>query len=62
MRATFFAQIWLYLLATGAGLLIGYLVLTALGRDYRSQQLKRYAEVKARQAPAGSSAADPPPP
>ncbi|WP_330438929.1 hypothetical protein OHB44_29645 [Micromonospora sp. NBC_00821] len=45
--ATFFAQIWLYLLATGAGLLIGYLVLTALGRDYRSQQLKRYAEVKA---------------
>ncbi|MBM0275452.1 hypothetical protein [Micromonospora tarensis] len=44
---TFFAQIWLYLLATGAGVLIGYLVLTALGRDYRSQQLKRYAEVKA---------------
>ncbi|MFI6782680.1 hypothetical protein [Micromonospora sp. NPDC050276] len=44
---TFFAQIWLYLLATGAGLLIGYLVLTALGRDYRSQQLKRFAEVKA---------------
>ncbi|SCE94024.1 hypothetical protein GA0070607_3455 [Micromonospora coriariae] len=44
---TFFAQIWLYLLATGAGVLVGYLVLTALGRDYRSQQLKRYAEVKA---------------
>ncbi|MET8279282.1 hypothetical protein [Micromonospora sp. NPDC005174] len=44
---TFFAQIWLYLLATGAGVLIGYLVLTALGRDYRSRQLKRYAEVKA---------------
>ncbi|MFF5053893.1 hypothetical protein ACFY1S_12000 [Micromonospora sp. NPDC000663] len=43
---TFFAQIWLYLLATGAGILVGYLVLTALGRDYRSQQLKRYAEVK----------------
>ncbi|MET7705395.1 hypothetical protein [Micromonospora sp. NPDC005413] len=45
--ATFFAQIWLYLLAAGAGVLVGYLVLTALGRDYRSQQLKRYAEVKA---------------
>ncbi|MFG1872437.1 hypothetical protein [Micromonospora arborensis] len=44
---TFFAQIWLYLLASGAGVLIGYLVLTALGRDYRSWQLKRYAEVKA---------------
>ncbi|MCG5469051.1 hypothetical protein LADH09A_002956 [Micromonospora sp. LAH09] len=45
--ATFFAQIWLYLLAAGAGVLVGYLLLTALGRDYRSQQLKRYAEVKA---------------
>ncbi|MET7877194.1 hypothetical protein [Micromonospora profundi] len=44
---TFFAQIWLYLLATGAGTLVGYLVATALGRDYRSQQLKRFAEVKA---------------
>ncbi|MBM7490741.1 hypothetical protein JOD64_001963 [Micromonospora luteifusca] len=44
---TFFAQIWLYVLASGAGVLIGYLVLTALGRDYRSWQLKRYAEVKA---------------
>ncbi|WP_406072713.1 hypothetical protein [Micromonospora sp. NBC_01638] len=45
--ATFMAQIWLYLLAAGAGLLIGYLVLTALGRDYRSRQLKRYAEANA---------------
>ncbi|MEU1586414.1 hypothetical protein [Micromonospora sp. NPDC005710] len=45
--ATFLLRIGFYLLATGAGLLIGYLVLTALGRDYRSQQLKRYAEVKA---------------
>ncbi|MFY1704249.1 hypothetical protein ACN28G_21355 [Micromonospora sp. WMMA1923] len=41
---TFFAQIWLYLAASGAGTLVGYLVLTALGRDHRSQQLKRYAE------------------
>ncbi|MFI5929976.1 hypothetical protein ACIA3K_28930 [Micromonospora sp. NPDC051543] len=44
---TFFAQIWLYLLATGLGVLGGYLVATALGLDYRSQQLKRYAETKA---------------
>ncbi|MFY1617623.1 hypothetical protein [Micromonospora sp. WMMD736] len=44
---TFFAMIWLYLLATGLGVLAGYLVATALGLDYRSQQLKRYAEVKA---------------
>ncbi|MFG2101993.1 hypothetical protein ACGFJ5_15475 [Micromonospora echinaurantiaca] len=43
---TFFAQIWLYLAATAAGVLLGYLVLTALGLDYRSQTLKRYAEIK----------------
>ena len=42
----FFAQIWLYLAATAAGVLVGYLILTALGRDYRSRQLKRYAEMK----------------
>ncbi|WFF06990.1 hypothetical protein O7622_28950 [Micromonospora sp. WMMD1076] len=42
----FFAQIWLYLAATTAGVLVGYLILTALGRDYRSRQLKRYAEMK----------------
>ncbi|MEV1331890.1 hypothetical protein AB0J20_20210 [Micromonospora costi] len=44
---TFFAQIWLYLAATGAGALVGYLVLTMLGLDHRSQSLKRYAELKA---------------
>lgn len=43
----FFAQIWLYLAATAAGVLLGYLSLTALGRDHRSQQLKRFAELKA---------------
>ncbi|MBQ0897207.1 hypothetical protein KBX37_29735 [Micromonospora sp. U56] len=42
----FFAQIWLYLLAAGAGVAVGYLLLTALGLDHRSQQLKRYAEIK----------------
>ncbi|SBT47259.1 hypothetical protein [Micromonospora auratinigra] len=42
----FFAQIWLYLAAAGAGVLVGYLVLTALGRDFRSRQLKRYAEIR----------------
>jgi hypothetical protein len=40
----FFAQIGLYALTAGAGTLLGYLVLTALGRDHRSQALKRYAE------------------
>ncbi|RZU78036.1 hypothetical protein EV384_6785 [Micromonospora kangleipakensis] len=43
----FFAQIWLYLAATAAGVLVGYLILTALGLDHRSQQLKRYAQLKA---------------
>jgi hypothetical protein len=43
---TFFAQLGLYLLATGAGILVGYLIATALGVDYRSRQLVRYAEVK----------------
>lgn len=43
----FFAQIWLYLAAALAGVAVGYLVLTALGRDHRSQMLKRYAEIKA---------------
>ncbi|MDG4793857.1 hypothetical protein [Micromonospora sp. WMMD1082] len=44
---TFFAQIGLYLVATTAGTMLGYLLLTALGRDHRSQSLKRYAETSA---------------
>ncbi|MEW2381648.1 hypothetical protein AB0873_06095 [Micromonospora sp. NPDC047707] len=44
---TFFAQIWLYLAATGVGVLLGYLLAVALGLDHRSQTLKRYAETKA---------------
>jgi hypothetical protein len=42
----FFSQIWLYAGFTGAGALVGYLVLTALGLDHRSQSLKRYAETR----------------
>ncbi|MDM4720667.1 hypothetical protein QTQ03_14135 [Micromonospora sp. WMMA1363] len=44
---TFFAQIWLYLAATGIGVLLGYLLAVAFGLDQRSQGLKRYAEQKA---------------
>ncbi|MFY1634056.1 hypothetical protein ACN27F_12370 [Solwaraspora sp. WMMB335] len=42
----FFAQIWLYAGFSVGGVLIGYLVLTAMGWDHRSQSLKRYAETK----------------
>jgi len=42
----FFSQIWLYAGFTAGGVLVGYLLLTALGRDYRSRSLKRYAEAK----------------
>ncbi|GAA0802975.1 hypothetical protein [Spirilliplanes yamanashiensis] len=42
----FFNQIWLYAGFAGAGMLIGYLLVTALGLDYRSQGLKRYAEAR----------------
>ncbi len=42
----FFAQIWFYAGFTGGGALIGFLVVTALGLDHRSQSLKRYAELR----------------
>ncbi len=45
--ATFFWQVVLYLAATSAGVFLGYLLLTTLGRDHRSQSLKRYAETSA---------------
>ncbi|GAA4451024.1 hypothetical protein [Phytohabitans houttuyneae] len=42
----FFAQIWLYAAFAIGGSLVGFLILVALGLDYRSQGLKRYAEAK----------------
>ena len=40
----FFAEIWHYLAFAGGGAVLGLLVLMALGRDYRAEALKRYAE------------------
>jgi hypothetical protein len=42
----FFAQFGLYAAFNSGGALLGYLVLTALGLDHRSQSLKRFAESK----------------
>jgi hypothetical protein len=42
----FFGEIWQYLAGAGGGAILGLLVLIALGRDYRSQALKRYAETR----------------
>ncbi|MGC5030202.1 hypothetical protein [Micromonospora sp. DT229] len=42
--ATFFWQVLLYLLATSIGAILGHLLLTTLGRDYRSQRLQRLAQ------------------
>jgi hypothetical protein len=41
--AFFVAEIWHYLLIGAAGGVFGLLVVTALGRDYKSEALKRYA-------------------
>lgn len=43
----FFGEIWRYLGYTAAGVVLGMLILMALGLDYRSQALKRYSEVRA---------------
>ena len=42
----FFTQIWIYALFTLGGAALGYLLLMALGWDYRSQSLKRFADAK----------------
>jgi hypothetical protein len=42
----FFGEVWRYLGYTAAGVVLGLLILMALGLDYRSQALKRYAEVR----------------
>lgn len=42
----FFAQIWQYAAFAGGGTLLGFLVLTAFGLDYRSQSLKRIAQTR----------------
>ena len=41
----FFLQIWLYVAFAGGGALLGYLLVTALGRDHRSRSLRRYTEL-----------------
>lgn len=40
----FFGQIWQYAGFFGGGTLVGFLVLTALGMDYKSKHLKRIAQ------------------
>jgi hypothetical protein len=42
----FFAEVWHYLAFAGGGAVLGFLVLMALGRDYRAEALKRYAETR----------------
>jgi hypothetical protein len=42
----FFLQVWLYAGCAGGGMLLGFLLATTLGLDYRSQGLKRFAESK----------------
>jgi hypothetical protein len=43
----FFAQVWLYAGFAIVGVLLGYWLATALGRDYRSRSLKAYAQARA---------------
>ncbi len=43
----FFSQIWLYGAFAIVGVLLGYWVATALGRDYRSRTLSAYAQARA---------------
>jgi hypothetical protein len=43
----FFAQIWLYAGFAIVGVLLGYWIATALGRDYRSKSLQAYSRARA---------------
>jgi hypothetical protein len=43
----FFGEIWRYLGYTAIGVVLGLLLLMALGMDYRSRALKRYGELRA---------------
>jgi hypothetical protein len=43
----FFSQIWLYGGFAIVGILLGYWIATALGRDYRSKSLKAYSQARA---------------
>lgn len=42
----FFGQIWIFFGLATIGTLFGIMVMVALGLDYRSQALKRYAELQ----------------
>ena len=43
----FFSQIWLYGGFAILGMLLGYWIATAMGRDYRSRSLARYVQTRA---------------
>jgi hypothetical protein len=42
----FFKQIWQWAAFAGGGAALGFMIITAMGLDHRSQGLKRYAEAK----------------
>jgi len=42
----FFFKVWIFLGASLAGMLLGYIVLVAVGRDYRSRALDRMASAR----------------
>lgn len=43
----FFLKIWIFLAAAAAGTILAALLAMAIGRDYRAQALKRFADTKA---------------
>lgn len=42
----FFAQIWQYAAFTGGGALLGFLIATTFGWDYKSRSLKQFAQTR----------------